>query len=94
MEETGVLVVTAYVDIADAGKAQWIARCIETGSPFVGLFGLGPDFRSARKALATTIWAAVSGGTAGIEAGAVKGVRIMALTRKTFTPDELAAETA
>lgn len=94
MEESGVVVVTAYVDVADADKSQWVARCMEAGSPFAGLFAFGTDFRDARKALAATVWAAVCGGSTTVQPADVKGVRILALTRKTFSPDELVAESA
>ena len=94
MEETGVLLVTAYVDIAEADKSQWIARCSDpAGSPFAGLFALGADFRAARKALAATVWAAVSGGSTPIKPADVQAVRVLALTRKTFGTDELAGVT-
>jgi len=94
MEDHDVVMVTAYVDIADPDKSQWVARCVEEGSPFTGLFAFGADFRAARKALAATVWAAVCGGTTTLQPADVKGVRIIALTRKTFSSDELAAESA
>ena len=90
MEQTKVLVVPAYVDVADPDKSQWVARSTAPpASPFAGLFAFGADFASARKALASTVWEAVCGGSTGLVAAEVAAVRVLALTRKTFTCQEL-----
>lgn len=90
MTETKVLVVPAFVDVADPDKAQWVARSsAPPESPFAGLFAFGADFASARKALATTVWEAICGGSTGLTAAEVGAVRILAFTRKTFGCDEL-----
>lgn len=90
MQESGVLLVTAYVDIAEADKSQWIARCSDpVGSPFSGLFALGANFGAARQALAATVWAAVNGGSTAVKPDQVTAVRVLAMTRKTFSTEEL-----
>lgn len=88
--EPNVLVVPAYVDVAEADKTEWVARAIaEPPSPFAGLFAFGPSFHDARKALAAMVWTAVSGGATGLDAAQFKAVRIMSLTRKTFAVEDL-----
>ena len=93
MDESKVLHVPAYVDIAEADKSQWVARVLlPAGSPLAGLFAFGADFRAAREALAGVVWKAVVGGAEGLSAEGVEAVRILATTRKTFPVAALAAE--
>jgi hypothetical protein len=88
--EPNVLIVTAYVDIAEADKSEWVARAIaEPPSPLAGLFAFGPSFHEARKALAGVVWAAVVGGATGLDAGQFAAVRVMSVTRKTFAVGDL-----
>ena len=95
MEESSVLTVQAYVDVADPSKTEWVARVMApSGSPFAGVFAFGPNFAAARQALAGVVWTALKGGAEGVKAEGVDAVRILALTRKTFATTDLAQEGA
>ncbi len=89
MSDQGVLMVPAFVDIADADHKQWRADGVP-GTPVDGMFAFGDDFASARKAFASMVFAAVQGGVFdGIDAADVAAVRVLATTRKTFVAADL-----
>lgn len=91
MDQEGTVIVFAYIDIASADKAEWVAKAaFPEGAPLAGLFAFGDSFVTARKALAEVVWNAVSGGAAGIDPKDVKAVRVFATTRKTFPVSTLA----
>jgi hypothetical protein len=95
VEESSVLTVQAYVDVADPSKTEWVARVMApAGAPFAGLFAFGPNFADARQALAGVVWTAVKSGAEGIKAEGVDAVRVLALTRKTFATADLGQEGA
>ena len=90
MEAPSVITIPAHLDIADQSRRQWVAKvALPAGSPFAGLFAFGRDFAGARKALAAVVWDAITGGVEGVPSEGLAAVRIVALTRKTFSVKEL-----
>ena len=87
-----VLTVVARIDRSAPGSEDpdWIAN-VEQPAELAGLFAFAPSFNEARESVAEVVWQAVgSQKDLGVDQSEIDAVRVFAVTRKTFSVDELA----
>lgn len=91
-----VLAVTATVDIIAEDKGQWGAFGMP-GTGFEGIFAVGDSFHEARRAFAEMAALALKSGAVTLDGGDpqnVSAIRVLAITRKTFTVEDLTEATS
>lgn len=82
--------------IADRDGDTWRVEVCEPGSPFLGLFAWGPTLNDARESVAVLVWADIRNRCPGlaVDPREVRGIRILATTRKTFSVEALSGATS
>ena len=87
-----VFVVVATADRTAPGSdvdSGWTASA-DAPPAVQGLFAFGDSFADARKNLATVIWEVIkTGGVEGVTIVDVSGIRVLCMTRKTFSTELL-----
>jgi hypothetical protein len=88
-----VLVIPAQIDRSAPGNdadPSWTATTFCPGEALSGLFASGDDFADARKNVAQLVWDVVqSGSIEDVDPVDIDAIRVMAITRKTFTAEAL-----
>lgn len=86
-----VLQVSAVIDVMDHNKTEWKAEAPSIGI-FGGIYAIGATFAEARHRFAETVAMAITAGAVtidGLDPNNVSAIRVIALTRKTFSLEAL-----